>query len=128
MTRRICPTVEESVSAVKAPVPFPWRRPVRVEAPVPPFPTVRSVLRESAPIVTVPRVAVWEKRLVLEAVVEKKLVEVALVVVALVARSPVAKREVVVEKVELAFTVTRLVMVEEAEFTSMPSPAVSGER
>src|SRR3989338_6302440 len=30
---------------VIAPVPFPWRRPVRVEAPVPPFATVKSFVR-----------------------------------------------------------------------------------
>ena len=37
-------------------------------------------------------------------------------------------RVVVVALVEVAFTVTRLVMVLEAAFTKMPSPAVSGER
>ena len=65
-------------------------------------------MRESEPMVTVPSVAVWEKRLVDEATVEKRVVVVALV--------------------EVAFTVTRLVMVELALFTKMPSPAWSGER
>jgi hypothetical protein len=40
----------------------------------------------------------------------------------------VTAKFVVVAFVEVAFTVTRFVMVEEAEFTRMPSPAVRGER
>jgi hypothetical protein len=60
--------------------------------------------------------------------VEKKLVVVALVVVEFVPRNPVAKSDVEVAKVEVEFTMSRFVIVEEAEFTSMPSPAVSGER
>ena len=77
VTRRIWPTVDESVRAVKAPVPLPCRSPVRVEAPVPPLETERRVwsVRE-------PRLAAAEKRLVEEAVVEKKSVVVAEVVVA----------------------------------------------
>ena len=49
VTRRTCPTVEES-SAVNALAPLPWRIPVKVEAPVPPFATVRSLVRVSVPM------------------------------------------------------------------------------
>ena len=48
---------------VIAEVPLPWRRPVRVEAPVPPFATVKSFVRLSVSI---------------HAVVEVKRVDVAL--------------------------------------------------
>ena len=75
VTRSTWPTVEESESAVKAPVPLPWRRPVRVVAPVPPEETGRAELR--ALRVSVPMLAAVLKRLVEEAVVEKRLVEVA---------------------------------------------------
>ena len=51
VTRNICPTVEESVIAVKAEVPLPCKRPVKVEAPVPPCATVRSLVRVRVPIV-----------------------------------------------------------------------------
>lgn len=56
---------------VIAPVPLPWRRPVSVVAPVPPFATVSAL-----PRVRVPIVANCEKRFVDDAVVEKKLVVV----------------------------------------------------
>src|SRR3989344_4246643 len=58
--------------AVSAPVPLPWRSPVSVVAPVPPLVTARALPRER-----VPRVAVCEKRLVEDAVVEKRFVVVA---------------------------------------------------
>ncbi len=52
---------EESVVAVKAPVPFPTSRPVRLVAPVPPLPTgnvlVTSVERSTSAVVTAPAVA-----------------------------------------------------------------------
>ena len=49
MTRSICPAVTLSVIAVNADVPFPCRRPVSVEAPVPPFATVRSLVSTRVP-------------------------------------------------------------------------------
>ena len=63
---------------VIAPVPLPWRRPVSVVAPVPPFATVRAF-----PRVSVPTVASWEKRFVDDAVVENRLVVVAFVIIVL---------------------------------------------
>ena len=55
-------------------------------------------------------------------------VTVRLVEVASVLRSLVAKSDVEVAFVEVELMMSRLVMVEEAEFTKMPSPACNGER
>ena len=107
------------VIPVIAPVPLPCKSPVRVEAPVPPFATERSVvsvkalkvgeavvltdwsnqsLRVGAPFTVKAKpltVRVEVKRLVEEAVVLKKLVVVALVAVALpvMVRLPVIVEE-----------------------------------
>jgi len=53
---------------------------------------------------------------------------VRLVEVASVARNLVAKREVEVALVEVLVSMSRLVMVDDAELTKTPSPAVAGER
>ena len=44
-TRRIWPTVDEFERAVKAPVPLPWSKPVKVVAPVPPAPTAKALTK-----------------------------------------------------------------------------------
>ena len=114
--RRSWPTVEESVIAVKALVPLPWRRPVSVEAPVPPFATERSVESESVPAERTPTFPFVEKRLVDEAVVEKRLVVVAAVPVAfthvrLVVDAVAAPRFEMYEFVEVALVVVEFVTV-----------------
>ena len=50
----ICPAVP--VTPVMADVPLPWRRPVKVEAPVPPSDTVKSVI----PVIVPPVMLAFE--------------------------------------------------------------------
>ncbi len=64
-------------------VPLPESRPPSVVEPVPPLPTPSALESVRVPMVAEPRVAVLEKRLVVEAKEEKKAVVVALVPVAL---------------------------------------------
>ncbi len=97
------------MEAAKGLVPSEYTQPCPNDvAPVPPFATVSAALSESEPIVTVPKDALCEKRLVEDAMEEKSVVEVALV--------------------EVLLMMSRLVIVLDAELTRMPSPAASGER
>jgi hypothetical protein len=74
---------------------------VKRAAPVPPFATERAELSESEPIVTVPRDAVWEKRLVELAMEEKRVVEVAFVPRNVLVKNVVVVALVVVESVKV---------------------------